>query len=132
MTTDPTDPTTPAEPELPWGGRPVWASIDCHAGWYPLLTDLDTDLRALWPDYKVVQVKQKFGTLRFYIDTLTGASGEQQQAVRDRIHAAEAKSATICEWCGQPGQLRQRGWIATLCDDCSSKADRGEHPRWQL
>lgn len=44
-----------------WG---KWISLD--AGWYPLIVDLNSKLAALDPDYEIHQVKEKFGTLRFY------------------------------------------------------------------
>lgn len=129
MTAEATPPTeTPTPPDLPWAERPVWRSVDCGAGWYDLLRSLDTDLRALFPEYRVVQVKEKFGTLRFYIDTLEGATDAQRDAVRARITAAEEASATICEWCGQPGRATSSGWIRVLCASCTEKAARGKFP----
>ena len=40
--------------------------IRCGRGWYPLLVELDEQLRQLLPDYEIHQVKEKFGGLRFY------------------------------------------------------------------
>lgn len=42
--------------------------ISCDAGWYPLIVDLDAAMAAIWPTYVVQQVKEKFGSLRFYFD----------------------------------------------------------------
>ena len=57
----------------------------------------------------VTQVKEKFGTLRFYMD-----------GYNDKISAyesfAEAMSARTCEDCGSPGKTRYEGWYRTLCD----------------
>ena len=33
---------------------------DGPAGWLPLLRQLDTKLQERWPDYSVMQIKQKF------------------------------------------------------------------------
>lgn len=47
---------------------PGWGRwISCGPGWYALLVKLDEDLSALVPDYEVHQVKEKYGTLRFYV-----------------------------------------------------------------
>ena len=58
----------------------------------------------------VTQVKEKFGTLRFYMD-----------GYDERISAyeefAEAMSARTCEECGCPGKLRTEGWYRTLCNE---------------
>lgn len=57
----------------------------------------------------IVQVKEKFGTLRFYVDN---ASDE----IRNYISFAESLSAHTCEICGSPGTIRNTGWIKVLCD----------------
>ncbi len=40
--------------------------IFCGRGWYPLLVELDEQLRTLFPNYELHQVKEKFGGLRYY------------------------------------------------------------------
>ena len=40
--------------------------IDCGPGWYRLLSGLEDDIAKIAPDYEVHQVKEKYGTLRFY------------------------------------------------------------------
>lgn len=57
----------------------------------------------------VDQVKEKFGTLRFYY---TG--GDDQ--IRGMVSMAESMSGVTCEECGAPGTTNGRGWISTLCD----------------
>ena len=42
--------------------------ISCNKGWYPLLAETNDRLRALDPNYEVHQVKEKFGTLRYYAE----------------------------------------------------------------
>lgn len=65
---------------------------------------------------KVGQIKQKFGTLRFYTD------GGSSLKVREEIASAERASAFLCEECGEGGTLREKNGeiLRTLCDDhCS-------------
>lgn len=57
----------------------------------------------------ITQIKEKFGTLRFYV-------GAAPDHVYDAIDAAERLSAVTCEKCGEPGVLREGGWRLTLCD----------------
>jgi hypothetical protein len=58
---------------------------------------------------KVAQIKEKFGSLRFYVDNCdTYAIGI--------ISMAESISNKICETCGNKGSIRHGGWIRTLCD----------------
>jgi hypothetical protein len=42
--------------------------LRCDRGWYDLIIGLDQRLAAVNPDYEVHQVKEKFGTLRYYFD----------------------------------------------------------------
>jgi hypothetical protein len=84
--------------------------FDCNEGWYPLIQKLIEDLIELGWDKQVTQVKEKFGGLRFYIN-----SGSTE--IYDRISEAERESYSICEDCGEPGELRKDlGWYFTLCD----------------
>ena len=92
---------------------PGWGRwIGCGKGWYPLLLETDQKLAALDPEYLVHQVKEKFGGLRFYHQFVTeGADYHAGGAIEVE---AERKSFTICEVCGEPGQLRDGGWRQTL------------------
>jgi hypothetical protein len=80
------------------------------AGWYGLIKELIEDIIAMGWDKQICQVKEKFGGLRFYINS---ASKE----VHDRISEAEKLSYRVCEKCGNPGEHRSdRRWMETLCD----------------
>lgn len=80
---------------------------------------------ALLPEgSKVLQVKEKFGALRFYYDFPENLTDEtRRMCVFEYINAMEYASQFICEHCGRAGDLREDlGWMLTLCDDCHSKA----------
>lgn len=64
----------------------------------------------------VSQVKEKFGTLRFYINAGTDEH-------YNYIRFAENLSARICETCGAPGKRRGQGYIYTACDEHTEKGD---------
>jgi hypothetical protein len=57
---------------------------------------------------KVAQIKEKFGTLRFYIDN----GNEVSNAI---VHYAELMSEVTCERCGNVGKTYHMGWHKTLC-----------------
>ena len=57
----------------------------------------------------VDQIKEKFGTLRFYY---TGGD----EFIHGAVWLAESLSGQICEECGAPGKTRSGGWVRTLCD----------------
>lgn len=60
-------------------------------------------------DFKILQVKEKFGTLRIYCSNST-------PEIDKFIMATEIQSGKICEQCGMPGELRKRMWVKTLCE----------------
>jgi hypothetical protein len=65
--------------------------------------------------FEVLQVKEKFGGLRFYVNCRNDA------AIRQRIGTAAQESFRTCEICGQPGELREDSWIKTLCGKHASE-----------
>jgi NMD protein affecting ribosome stability and mRNA decay len=80
-------------------------------GWKNLVEPLIEKCRE--EGVEILQVKEKFGGLRFYID-----DGAASWGLKRAIDKAEQDSITICEQCGKEGDLRPLGWIKTLCDDC--------------
>ena len=78
-------------------------------GWYPLIKDLITDLIELGWNKEVCQVKEKFGTLRFYY---TGGD----DVIDGMVRMAESMSGVTCEECGGPGKRVGGGWVTTLCE----------------
>lgn len=95
--------------------------VECSEGWWPLIADLDAELAAVVPEYRVLQVKEKFGALRFYYDLPSDAPREVWEKVQSIVQKYEILSTTVCEECGGDGRLRDdRAWIRTLCDVCDS------------
>lgn len=91
---------------------------DVGEGWRPLVRALDVQLRDLDPDYQIGQIKEKFGGLRYYIDTF---AEDHLQKAQELIRAAETSSFTICEDCGGPGDCKAvDGRVRTLCPICRS------------
>jgi hypothetical protein len=94
--------------------------FECSDGWNDLLWRLCEDIEEIGPgeDFRVLQVKEKFGGLRFY----TGAAPHE---VHDRIEQAEKESYETCEVCGTKENVTTggRGWISTLCDNCRKPKD---------
>lgn len=89
--------------------------LEFDSGWLPLLEDLHENLVVIDPDYKILQIKEKFGGLRYYAQC-TKPCSEQFFAL---IHDAESQSYKICETCGaKTGRLArsERGWVKTVCD----------------
>lgn len=90
--------------------------IECGDGWFNFLVSLFNKIELeliksnLQGECYATQVKEKFGGLRVYKST-------GNDKIYDLIHEAERESYTICEMCGQPGKLWNKGWLSTLCDE---------------
>lgn len=96
-------------------------------GWYQILDSLCANIQSHidwqnenfakgYPHYEkpvpqvvAQQVKEKFGTLRFYYN-----GGDD--VIDGMVRMAESWSAVACEECGAPGTQNSRGWIKTLCE----------------
>jgi hypothetical protein len=68
------------------------------------------------PKVTVLQVKEKFGGLRFYY-----AGGDDY--VYGVVNMAECQSVVTCEVCGNHGKRRSGGWVKTLCDTHAKESD---------
>jgi hypothetical protein len=91
-------------------------------GWEPLIRRLSEKLESLiqklhdaTPDDpylpRAMQVKEKYGGLRFY---MTSETDEMTKLICD----AEQESYHTCEMCGSEGRLRKElPWMVTLCDE---------------
>lgn len=98
--------------------------FDCGDGWEPLIRKYAAKIEPLLKDaceknregekfgyYTTSQVKEKFGTLRWY---MSGASNE----VFALVVKAEQESGKTCEECGNKGRLRGKNWVWTRCNKC--------------
>lgn len=99
--------------------------FECGDGWFDIL-DIACSIIQSHIDWKnrdgekvsqviADQVKEKFGTLRFY----TTGGDDYTRGVESM---AEAMSSRVCEQCGAPGKTNSGGWLTTLCEK-----HRGEH-----
>jgi hypothetical protein len=90
---------------------------ECNEGWRDLLERACSRIEASLGRrniFRVVQIKEKYGTLRFYRDGKLPEKVEIE--VAEAIALAEARSACTCEICGAEGRLYSRGgWLATAC-----------------
>jgi hypothetical protein len=94
--------------------------FDCGDGWFNIVDQLCSNIQHHidWKNKKekvveqVVadQIKEKFGTLRFYY-----SGGDEH--IAGLITMAESMSGVTCEDCGKPGKWRTGGWIVTVCDE---------------
>jgi hypothetical protein len=115
---------------------PGWYGCIAPDGWKRIVEETDAKLAYLDPKYKITQIKEKFGTLRYYYET-----SKRSQLVWEIMNAvvreAERESATTCEVCGNSSSRSiqskgvkfdptavlkvsggQYGWYKVICDSC--------------
>lgn len=86
-------------------------------GWYWLIDSLCNCIQNYIdankkPQVEIVQLKEKFGQLRYY---LTGAD----DTIGGMVWLAEDMSYQICETCGSTIDITHtKGWIKTICKKC--------------
>lgn len=102
--------------------------FECAHGWYNIVHDLSVKIENILdknpgkPDVPegeeiedcemfAIQVKEKYGTLRFYMSTET-------DEISSLIGDAEALSSQICENCGALAKMRGKHWFEVKCDQC--------------
>jgi hypothetical protein len=97
--------------------------FECGDGWFELLKELITNISKVLEDkdldiyehcpFTVTQVKEKYGTLRFYTTWIT-------DEVEKLIDLAEVKSSITCEVCGKSANLFKDGyWYKVRCEQCN-------------
>ncbi len=90
--------------------------FECGDGWFELIWNLCSVIEILLPpkaEFEVLQVKEKYGGLRFYF----GGGGESFDLIQTVVNWAENQSENICEVCGEWGKSYSPfGWVVTLCD----------------
>lgn len=92
----------------------------CADGWFQLIWDLCSQLQPLSAEFEgtqspfeILQVKSKFGELRF-------APNRRNNAIDSAIEATRQRSGHTCELCGNFGTRRpdSTGWWSALCEEC--------------
>jgi len=98
--------------------------LECDDGWFDLINNLCDAIQfhvdhnskrndiELFSQVVVVQIKEKFGGLRFYY-----YGGDK--IIDGMVRFAEKMSYRICEVCGTNEKVgHTKGWIKTICKEC--------------
>jgi len=89
----------------------VCNALSCPPGWHTIVRALSRQIVREEPAFRVLQVKPKAGTLRYYY-----SAAQNLLLVNRLIDLASSIAAHTCESCGGPGS--QRGWNV-YCDGCN-------------
>lgn len=101
-------------------------AVDCsvNTGWYPLLVRLHRQLTTVTEDFTYVQIKEKFGVLRCYVNYGDSVDEFTRGVCELLIDASVEESSTICELCGRRGRIRTGiARVRTACESCFRGVD---------
>jgi len=96
--------------------------IECDDGWYDLIYNLSSELDNWCKQNELqvnaAQIKEKFGTLRFYFNSANVFTDDQYKEISSIVDKYEKLSGTVCELTGNVGELKVKGyWYKTLCKE---------------
>ena len=98
-------------------------SISIPEGWFELFELLCERINTILVEnpgatIQVLQVKEKFGELRFYFCQTAGNQSVVDE-IRESVWLAATVSKQCCQKCGDPGQLNSDGgWMRVCCERC--------------
>jgi hypothetical protein len=98
-------------------------------GWRDILAKLTEKLFLLGWNGGLLQVKEKFGGLRFYYQNNIGDPVVSEIA-NDVVEIAEYRTTQACDQCGKYGKTRGTGWLVTLCDEHYKKYEEERSERF--
>ncbi len=91
-------------------------------GWLPLLEEFLEKAINFEGWFKIVQIKEKFGGLRIYIDTEDDIPNEIRTMIEGLISEAEFKANRSCHDCGcsidRDSAKKYKFYV--LCDSCAA------------
>lgn len=91
------------------------------------LLELDVLVRRnpAW-DVNVLQVKEKYGELRVYVDVEGAGSPDDLERFYDLVEEMEEETGRVCCYCGtREGVRGYGGWIRYACPSCEEARRRG-------
>ena len=107
-----------------------WSMPSTQKGWDEIIISLSSKINEHVKHWsksdqpKVLQIKEKFGELRFYIST-------EDIHISKLISEAEYEAFKTCEFCGNKENIRQfqkgkrkYGWIKRLCEKCGQEWEK--------
>lgn len=110
--------------------KPYWAKgwdgyCRFDSGWSDLVYELHNKITEIEPNYKLNQIKEKFGILRFYCefdDYFLPENSDKRNAIDTLVEEYQKYSGSKCEICGDPGTMHyKKRWMKTLCPVCAEK-----------
>ena len=100
-------------------GSATWRPPVGEGWWNLVYYALDVVNRIYGGEWKIGQIKQKYGELRIYIDGQVDLTDDERTIAESAIDTAENESEMTCETCGAPGLIQpwDGSFYQCLCRD---------------
>lgn len=119
--------------------------FECGDGWFELIGKAAAYIDSVTKDCHISQVKEKFGSLRIYIDFEVDENGqplipeEELSGIYKFIASMEHLSSDICEECGTDLNSANRAtrkemgyWLRSICVPCINKLNKRDGRKTQI
>jgi len=113
--------------------------MECNDGWKDIIDRTHKKLSYVDPDYKISQIKEKFGGLRYYYShSFESYSDVRREIMDDIVTAAELEASRTCELCGASGhsdevEIRVHNyWYFGYCKSCADKHTGGTEKEYSM
>lgn len=109
--------------DLPMTQTAMCWGIDCGDGWFEIIDTLCGWLTTLkkftGAQVEATQLKEKFGSMRFYYSVANCRLKDIVfPVIKEMILFMELYSEQVCEICGKPGEICLHGsWRKTVCEE---------------
>jgi hypothetical protein len=110
------------------GDKPADWEPECDAGWHPMIVDALAKIDAIVggdaEKFRIRQIKEKFGELRFYFS----ADDDVREKIAAIVDAIEKRSRSMCEVCGVDGcSIRSySGYYKCVCAEHARALTNGD------
>ena len=111
-------------------------NVECGYGWKSIIVPLIDYVEKYNSNHtnsniEILQIKEKFGGLRFYV-SFDNVEKDIIDQLRRMIDNAEEESFLTCEYCGNKENVGTTlGWLTTICENCIKTNYRGTSTEWR-
>ena len=113
-------------------------NTEFNSGWDRIISDMFDQIEPVLQDiynlepersqdpenqFRIAQIKEKFGSLRVYVDIPSFWKTEYQRQcdrIQEAINTADNLSIETCELCGEPGRIVGKAWLSCRCQKCDT------------
>ena len=98
-----------------------WIDFSIPPGWRNLARKMIEECEAIYPEWEITDLKEKFGAIRCYD---SGVPNKVRDDIDKVLEKYEVLSAQTCCKCGRPAVKFSTGWVLPWCDECGTDEEK--------